>query len=164
MVALEEQLPIASGNHRVKGTCERADGPLWIQDEVVPNKPSTGTESEGSGVGYELGQENLTDIFVSPNVNEAEVRGAEATAKGASQRPSKNDSAQRPHGYNDGYQPGPQVLRVIPPGGEVFFSVPANHMSKAWHFEVPFRFALKHAGPIRRPYSYVGFFWDDLPE
>jgi hypothetical protein len=53
---------------------ESAGEALWIEDEVVPNRPSTGTESMGSGMGYRPGQEDLTDIFLSPNVNEAEVR------------------------------------------------------------------------------------------
>jgi hypothetical protein len=53
---------------------------------------------------------------------------------------------------------------VVPPGGEILFSVPSNHVSKSWHFEIPFRFALKHDGPIRQPYSYAAFFWEDLPE
>ena len=141
-----------------KASANVADGAFWVQDEVVPNKPSPGTESEGAGVGYEPGQEDLTEIFLHPNEGEAEVRGAEKAAR------SSREVTKRPHGYNDGYQPGPQVLKVIPPGGEVLFSLPINHVSKTWHFEVPFRFALKQEGTIRQPYSYVAFFWDDLPD
>jgi hypothetical protein len=141
-----------------KSSTNVADEAFWVQDEVVPNKPSPGTDSEGAAVGYEPGQEGLTGIFLHPNEDEAEVRGAEKAAR-SSQEPMK-----RPHGYNGGYQPGPQILKVIPPGGEVLFSLPINHVSQTWHFEVPFRFALKQEGAIRQPYSYVAFSWDDLPE
>ena len=41
---------------------EPGDKSRWIEDEVIPNKPSTGTESV-AGVGYRQGQDELTDIF-----------------------------------------------------------------------------------------------------
>jgi hypothetical protein len=135
---------------------------LWVEDEVVPNRPSTGTESMGSGIGYQPGQEDLTDIFLSPNMNEAEVRGAEDAMKRRPQSAEKDERVKRPHGYNDGYQPGPQMLKVIPSGGEVHFSVPINHVSETWHFEIPFRLALPNKVRVRPPYSYVAFYQDDL--
>jgi len=141
-----------------KSPAETEGEAFWVQDEVVPNKPSPGVDSTGAGVGYEKGQEALTEIFLHPNQNEAEVRGAEKAAESA------RETSKQPHGYNDGYQPGPQVLKVIPPGGEVLFSLPINHVGKTWHFEIPFRFALKQEGTIRQPYSYVALFWDDLPD
>jgi len=141
-----------------KPSANAAEGEPWVQDEVVPNKPSPGVDSQGAGVGYEPGQESLAEIFLHPNDDEAEVRGAEKSAK------SSRGLIERPHGYNDGYQPGPQVLKVIPPGGEILFSLPINHVSKTWHVEVPFRFALKQEGTIRQPYSHVAFFRGDLPE
>jgi len=141
---------------------EDAGEALWIQDEVVPNKPSSGTESMGAAIGYQSGQKELTDIFLWPNVSEAEVRGAEDAMKRQPRNMTRNESAKRPHGYNDGYQPGPQVLKVIPPGKEILFSVPINHVSSAWHFEIPFRLALPQKGRIRPPYSYLAFYQDDL--
>jgi hypothetical protein len=51
---------------------------------------------------------------------------------------------------------------MIPPGGQVFFSLLLNHMSKVWHFEIPFRLALPNKGRIRPPYSYVVFYQEDL--
>jgi len=116
----------------------------------------------GSGIGYQPGQEDLTDIFLSPNMNEAEVRGAEDAMKRRPQRAEKDERVKRPHGYNDGYQPGPQMLKVIPSGGEVHFSVPINHVSETWHFEIPFRLALPNKVRVRPPYSYVAFYQDDL--
>lgn len=140
---------------------DRPDESLWVGDEVVSNKPSTGTESMGSGIGHQPGQDTLTDIFLSPNDNEAEVWGAEARAlKGSGQR----ERSDRPHGYNNNHEPGAQVIKVIPSGGEISFSLPINHVSEAWHFEIPFRFALKHVPGIRQPYSYVALYWDDIPE
>jgi hypothetical protein len=139
----------------------KPEAALGVVDEVVPNAPDAGPESAGSGIGYSPEQKDLTDIFLSPDQNEAEIKGVEDSLKGVSEG---KESASRPHGYNGGYQPGFQVLTVIPPGVAVPFSVPISHVSKTWHFEVPFRFALKHEGAIRQPYSYVAFFWDDLPE
>jgi hypothetical protein len=139
---------------------EMQDKSRWVEDEVVPNRPSTGTESMTSGVGYRQGQDDLTDIFLSPNGSESEVRGAEeaVVAHGQSSRSS------RPHGYNEGSLPGPSFLNVVPPGGEISFSLPSDHVSPVWHFEIPFRFALKHLDKFRQPYSYVALFWDDLSE
>jgi hypothetical protein len=132
---------------------ESAGEALWIEDEVVPNRPSKGTESMGSGMGYQSGQEDLTDIFLSPNVNEAEVRGAEDAVRRRLESAGRDEKVERPHGYNDGYQPGPQMLKLIPPGGEVRFSVPVNHVSETWHFEIPFRLALPNKGRVRPPSS-----------
>jgi hypothetical protein len=143
-----------------KPSSEGSSDARWIADEVVPDKPSTGTESTAAGVGYRKGQEGLTDIFRSPNDVEAEVRGAEAKAKAPESAPSHV----RPQGYNQSFQPGPAFLNVIPPGGEVSFSLPSDHVSPTWHLEIPFRFALTHRDGLRQPYSYVALFWDDIPE
>lgn len=143
---------------------ESAGVAVWVEDEVVPNRPSTGTESMGSGIGYQPGQEDLTGIFLSPNMNEAEVRGAEDAMKGRPQSAGRDERVKRPHGYNDGYQPGPQMLKVIPSGGEVRFSVPINHVSEIWHFEIPFRLALPNKGRVRPPYSYVALYEEDLKD
>jgi len=145
-----------------KASDDRTDQPLWVGDEVVPNRPSTGTESPGAGIGYQPGQGDLTDIFLWPNTTEAEVIGAEDAVKSPPRISNKSGSVKRPHGYNNGYQPGPQVLRVVPPGGEVLFSVPVNHVSKTWHFEIPFRLALPNGSRIRPPYSHVAFYEEDL--
>jgi hypothetical protein len=139
---------------------DRPDEALWVGDEVVPNRPPTGTESTGSGIGYQPEQQDLADIFLSPNVNEAEVRGAEDALRGT----GKKESVIRPHGYNDGHQPGVQVLKLVPVGGEISFSLPINHVSESWHLEIPFRLALPNKGRIRPPYSYVAFYQEDLKD
>jgi hypothetical protein len=134
----------------LKGSLEKLNPS--VMDEVVPNPPQAKGDTTGSGIIYKVEQEGLTDVFVTPNQDEAEVRGAEGGSNSV------------PRGYNGGQEPGVPVLTVVPPGGEISFSVPNNHVGKTWHFEVPFRFALKREGPIRQPYSYVAFFWEDLPE
>lgn len=137
----------------------------WISDQVVPDAPIPMGDSEGNAVVYAPGQSDYSDIFLNPNQTETEVRGAEYASKSLScSNRSITSQAVRPHGYNEGEQPGVLALQIIPPGGHRLFSLPANHVGKAWHIEVPFRFALKHGGPERQPYSYVAFFWDDLPE
>jgi len=138
---------------------ERTGEPLWVADEVVPDKPSTGTESTIGVVGYRRGEGELADIFIWPNTNEAEVIGAEHAARAA---PRTSDRSARPHGYNDGHEPGAQVLRVIPPGQKIVFSVPNNHVAEGWHFQIPFRLALPSENRTRPPYSFVAFFETDL--
>lgn len=135
----------------------------WVGDEVVPDAPSPGTESLGDAIGYKPGQEDFTDIYLFPNETEAEVRGAELAVKERSVR-ARSTSPKRPRGYSGGHEPGPQVLKVIPSGEEILFSLPSDHLSSSWHLEIPFRFAIKHAGSHRPPYSNVALFWDDLPE
>jgi hypothetical protein len=143
------------------------NAPISIEDEVVPNPQGPGGDGLGGGTYVQAGIHDLKemdDIFHSPNLNEAEVRGAEWALKRTLTRSQQKNTPERPHGYSSGHGPGVQMLTLIPPGGKVFFSVPANHVSKTWHFEIPFRFGLKRQGLIRQPYSYVAFFWDDLPE
>jgi len=136
-----------------------------IEDEVVPDPHGPGGDGIGSGNYAQSGVPGLKemdDIFISPNVNEAEVSSAELAQKRGRQGP--NNVPIRPHGYNSGYEPGFRMLTLIPPGGKVFFSVPANHVSKTWHFEVPFRLALQRKGRVRSPYSYVAFYEEDLTD
>ena len=53
---------------------------------------------------------------------------------------------------------------TIPPGMEIYFTVPINHVNKKWHFAIPFQFKMNSSGPIRQPYGYAAFYWYDLPE
>jgi len=139
---------------------QKTDQASWVSDEVVPNALPVGAESVGSMIGYRHGEEGLTDIFLKPNDHEAEIKGAEALSKGA----DKGRKIRVPHGYVDMNAPSSAVLKVIPPGAEVLFSVPANHVGESWHLEVPFRFAIEPHVDLRQPYSYVALFWDDLTE
>ena len=124
----------------------------WVSDQVIPDAPIPMGDSEGNAVVYGPGQSDYSDIFLDPNQAEAEVRGAEHASKSlACSNNSTVSQAVRPHGYNEGEQPGVLALQMIPPGGHRLFSLPVNHVSKAWHIEVPFRFALKHSGPERQP-------------
>jgi hypothetical protein len=137
---------------------------ITVQDEVVPNSHSFGEDRRGSNlyIPRDLPElQELTDIFHSPNMNEAEVRGVEEAQRRAPEDHAKEALA-RPHGYNNGYEPGAQKLTLIKPGGQVSFSVPANHVSKDWHLEIPFRLALPNKGGNRPPYSYLAFYQGDL--
>lgn len=139
---------------------------ITIQDEVVPNPQGPGGDVTGGSVYVEGGVTDLKemdDIFRSPNLNEAAVSGAEWAQKQAVQGIPQKDRPERPHGYNGGNGPtGVQVITLIPPGGKVFFSVPANHVGATWHFEIPFRLALPNKSRIRPPYSYLAFYQEDL--
>ncbi len=139
---------------------------ITVQDEVVPNPHSSGGERHGSNIYAPRGlpgMQDMTDIFFVPNANEAEVRSVEEAQRGAPDDYAK-ELLVRPHGYNSGYEPGVQELTLIQPGGQVLFSVPANHVSTTWHFEIPFRFALPNKGRMRQPYSHVAFYQEDLKD
>ncbi len=77
-------------------------------------------------------------------------------------------SAREPHNQQPqqepplGYVSEVQTTTPIPPGGQIYFSVPINHVGSTWHFEIPFRFDLPRTHQ-RQPKSYVSFFEDDLP-
>lgn len=53
---------------------------------------------------------------------------------------------------------------TIPPGMEIYFSIPINHVNKKWHFAIPFQFDMNSSGPMRQPYGYAAFDWFDLTE
>jgi hypothetical protein len=139
---------------------QKTDQASWVSDEVIPNAVPVGAESVGSMIGYRHGEENFTDIFLTPNNHEAEIKAGEALARGT----GNGQKSILPRGYIDLNAPSAPVLKLIPPGAEVLFSVPANHVGKSWHMEVPFRFAIEPHVALRQPYSYVAFFWEDLPE
>jgi hypothetical protein len=127
---------------------ERTGEPLWVADEVVPNRPPTGTESSVEAVGYQPGEAKLTDIFIWPNTSEAEVIGAEEAVKLALQT---SDRSARPHGYNDGHEPGAQILRIISPGQRILFSVPSDHVAKDWHLQIRLQlFSIFNMGSVVR--------------
>jgi len=139
---------------------QKTNQATWVDDEVIPNVSPAGAVSVGSGIGSRKGEENFIDIFLTPNNHEAEIRSAEALSKVTNNGPM----IIRPHGYIDRNAPSSAVLKVIPSGGEVLFSVPANHVGKSWHLEVPFRFAIEPHINLRQPYSYVALLWGDLTE
>jgi hypothetical protein len=92
-----------------------------------------------------------------PGVPKSQTEAPEA----ASPMPTQKDQSEKtPHGY---MFPVSSSVTIMP-GQSIYFSLPINHVSRTWHFEIPFRFALKRNGPFREPISYLPFFWDDLPE
>jgi hypothetical protein len=132
-----------------------------LQDEVVPNRHIVGEDARGAGNfaprGLETMLGDLSDIVRFPNMIEEEIRNAEKEIQRHSNVP-----AERPLGYNfyngfDRFE-----LTLIPPGGEAPFSVPINHVTENWHFEVPFRLAVPNKSKIRPPYSYLAFYQEDL--
>jgi hypothetical protein len=96
------------------------------------------------------------DLFRWPNTTEEEVRRAEERQR-ATRKP-----VERPLGYGSQNGFDSFVLTVVAPGEQLYFSVPANHVSKSWHFEIPFRLAVPNKSGMRPPYSYVAFYQDDL--
>jgi len=91
-------------------------------------------------------------------MTEQEVRSAEEMQRNAKVSP------ERPLGYDSHNGFDTVALTLIPPGKQALFSIPINHVSKTWHFEIPFRLALPKKGRIRPPYSYVAFYEEDLKD
>jgi hypothetical protein len=131
---------------------------MALQDEVVPEPVAPATRGDGAsgGIIAPRGSGEFLDLFRWPNMTEEEVRRAEE-AQRATSKP-----VERPLGYGSQNGFNSFVLTVIAPGEQLYFSVPANHVSRSWHFEIPFRLALPSNSRIRPPYSYVAFYQEDL--
>src|SRR5579859_329739 len=135
---------------------------IALQDEIVP-EPQASNEQRGedaTGGGFIAPQalKDMTDIFRWPNMTEEEVRSAEEKQRTSSKH------LERPFGYGRQNYFNSFVLTLIKPGDQLYFSVPANHVSKTWHFEIPFRLAVPNRSRIRPPYSYVAFYQEDLDQ
>jgi hypothetical protein len=129
-----------------------------LEDQIVPNAqgPATGGDGVSGGILASREQEQIVGLFRWPNRTEDEVRSAEEGAQ------LSGKLLQRPHGYGSQSGFGSFRLIVIAPGDQILFSVPSNHVSKTWHFEIPFRLAVPNNSAIRPPYSYLAFYQDDL--
>lgn len=138
---------------------EHAKGKYQVMDEVVPN-PWIGTGEE-SGVGATVipkGQKGLAGIVRWPSETEKEIESAVLEACNAVAK----TTAVRPNGYIDQHFLGLKFLTIIRPGGSATFSYPIDHISEAWHLEIPFRLALESDGTYRPPYSHLALYWNDL--
>jgi hypothetical protein len=131
---------------------------IALQDEIVPEPIALATRGDGvsGGIVAPPGSGEFLGLFRWPNMTEEEVRRAEE-AQRATSKP-----VERPLGYGSQNGFNSFVLTVIAPGDQLYFSVPANHVSKSWHFEIPFRLAVPNSSRIRPPYSYVAFYKEDL--
>lgn len=131
---------------------------IILENKIVPNAqgPSGGGDGVSGGILASREQEQIVALFRWPNRTEDEVRSAEEVAR------LSGKLVQRPRGY--GSQSGFDSFRliVIAPGDQILFSVPSNHVSKTWHFEIPFRLAVPNNSSTRPPYSYLAFYQDDL--
>ena len=140
------------------GGSEAPKGTLILEDEVVPNPQIVGENARMTGIVAPHGPEEMNDIVRFPNMTEKEVRSAEAMQSGS------KEPSERPPGYGIDSGFDALTLTLIPPGGQVLFTVPSNHVSETWHLEIPFRFALPNKSRIRAPYSYVAFYQEDLKD
>jgi len=135
---------------------------VGLVDEVVPNSIIILSAGRVLQTAPDTPQSSgVTDLFQFPNEEEEAVRAAEWNEQLRLKSGKMSGPPIRPNGY--GWQ-GLAILTIIPPGGELSFSLPIDHVSKMWHIEIPFRLALDNDGSERPPYSYLAFFWDDLPE
>jgi len=146
-------VPIAVSTSGVPpGSDPRESG---VTDNVVANPtPSIGDGSASEPVREELPLPILPAILGGP--------ASKTVPKGLAASPpsQKVETDAMPHGYTSSVS----SFVTIGPGQTVYFSLPLNHVSKTWHIEIPFRFALRQQGPYREPESHIDFFWEDLPE
>jgi len=63
-----------------------------------------------------------------------------------------------------GYASGMGVVRTIPPGKDLVFSVPANHVSLNWFMQVPFQFSLPFVSQGDQPICLAKFSWTMIPD
>jgi hypothetical protein len=140
-----------------------AEEGLILEDEIVPNPQASGNGEDARMTGIVAPSglkdaQDLLDIFRWPNRTEEEVRSAEGRSK------TSTKPVERPHGYGsqDGFDSFKLIL--VASGEHVYFSVPANHVSSTWHFEIPFRLAVPNNSPTRPPYSYLAFYQEDLDQ
>lgn len=131
---------------------------IALADQILPNLQPTKTNADvtDAGVYAPPGLEEMRDILRWPDLTEDELRSSEEAQKGSGKPLS------RPLGYGsrDGFHTF--TIMAIPPGTQVLFSLPSNHVSHSWHFEIPFRLGLPNKSDIRPPYSYVAFYQEDL--
>lgn len=146
-------------------------GEVGVMDEVVLSAAVVHGDLDGTGGDSKSVPMLLTtpDVLLSPELKKAKARlqaeeeekaKAEVEQEKSRRKATAKELAERPSGYF--FDVGSAT--TIPPAKAIYFSVPVNHVDKRWHFQISFRFALKRQGPIRQPYSYVAFMWDDLPE
>ena len=62
-----------------------------------------------------------------------------------------------------GYSSDTGTPLTVEPGKSLVFSVPANHVSKAWSMQVPFEFSLPAVEHGSEPICLAEFTWEDLP-
>jgi len=133
---------------------------ITLVDEIVPDPQvpaeGKGEDARGGGVFAPPELHDMMDIFRFPNLTEEEVLNAEEMAR------SSGKLIKRPRGY--GWRNGFDSFRLslVAPGDEVYFSVPTNHVTERWHFEIPFRLAVTNNSPVRPPYCYLAFYQEDL--
>ena len=63
-----------------------------------------------------------------------------------------------------GYSVDSGTLTVIPPNGDLLFSVPAESVTNRWYIEVRFNFHIPSPKGSYHPYSVADFTWNDIPQ
>lgn len=71
----------------------------------------------------------------------------------------KQEEEEMPKGYAVDFA----TLLTIPPGEDLLFSVPVNHVQPSWYLRVRFNLQLSLTSALQ-PLSYVTFSWRDIPE
>jgi hypothetical protein len=105
-----------------------------------------GTGDQGLGVFYDL-------IPVKPY---AAYAGASGEVHGT----------EGPRNVPQGYYFSNQTVShtIIPPSGQLLFSVPSNHVQPQWYLKTKFVLDSTAVTAERQPISFVEFHWSDIPE
>ena len=132
--------------------------------KVVPSEPDTGlwlrfVNNCHVPIGIET-VGNGDDVRVLHEVVYIEEIGLIAVMDGKRVSPEKTPRSEMPKGYSSDVPD----LRVIQPGDDFRFSIPANHVSKDWYILVRFEFMLEGSPTyLRQPTMEVSFSLNDIP-
>jgi hypothetical protein len=136
------------------------------RNKILPSEPDTGlwlrfVNNCHVPIGIEA-MGNGDDLRVLHEVVyiEEEEMGLIAVMDGKRVSPEKTPRSEMPRGYSV----DTPDLRVIQPGDDFRFSIPANHVSKDWYILVRFEFMLDGSPTyLRQPTMEVSFSLNDIP-
>jgi len=112
----------------------------------------------------------LDNVVPNPQeaLGEGGVRSLPVLGSGGSGQSSSNtekeDKAANPSAtMPSGYRFPVGSFQAIQPGQSVYFSLPIDHVTDAWHVEIPFSFDLKVQSQVRGAENFVALYKGDLP-
>ncbi len=156
-------------DHVGKGARRNENEPayrIWLRlvnNCRVPIEIRTSGVPDGSPVG-EVGF--FHNVVANPTYNRAS--GVTILESGAS--PKLADNPVVPTAMPNGYDTDVSSTATLQASESLLFSIPVNHLSGAWHIEIPFRFELPHKRPSHyeeniggQPHMTIGYWLSDLP-
>jgi hypothetical protein len=139
-----------AGKRKPLGPNESTQG-LWLRLVNNCRVPVTigtfGTGSDEPGIGV------FHEVVPIPKAGSHGIPG-----------PADETSSERARNPPEGYYAEVGSSMTVAPGESVLFSVPLNHLTRAWYLRVRFTLAVSPSKVGDQPYSYADFRWEQLPE